>query len=130
MPVALASAVPVKTDHGATSPQPTTPALVVIFTMAPGIESSMSPTPCRRFILSGHLTTSTATPVIRNSLMTDLERPEPARSRRIARLYLVRHDPQNRRQSGRSGCSEHGVIGARMVGVRTASFLLRKATMS
>ena len=69
MPLALASAVPVNTDHGAASPQPEMPASVSILTIAPGIDSSMSPTPWRRFILSGQRTTSTESPVMRRSLM-------------------------------------------------------------
>src|SRR5215471_19442778 len=67
MPVALASAVPVKTDHGDASPHPTMSLLVLILTIAPGIDSSISPTPCRRFIFRGQRTTSTAMPVMRSS---------------------------------------------------------------
>src|SRR5262245_17495545 len=94
MPVALASAVPVKTDHGEASPHPTIPALVLILTMAPGIDSSMSPTPCRRFILSGHRTTSTETPMMRNSPMAALTIYDACRVRWVG-LYLVLRDPYN-----------------------------------
>src|SRR5437773_2336157 len=111
MPLAFASAVPVKTDQGEASPQPTMPALVAILTMAPGIDSSMSPTPCRRFILSGQRTTSTPTPVMRSSLMTvPRQRAIGADCALLARLYLVRTDPYNLRvrwaaaaQEGRRG---------------------------
>src|ERR1700730_17932499 len=73
--LALASAVPVNTDQGDASPHPTIPALVLIFTMAPGIDPSMSPTPCRRFILSGQRTRSTEIPEMRSSLMACPRRP-------------------------------------------------------
>src|SRR6516164_4903265 len=42
--------------------------------MTPGIDPSMSPTPCRRFILSGQRTRSTEIPVMRSSLMACLRR--------------------------------------------------------
>src|SRR5262245_21858382 len=122
MPVALASAVPVKTDHGATSPHPTTPALVVIFTMAPGIESSMSPTPCRRFILSGHLTTSTATPVIRNSLMTDLGHPnrhDHAGSHDFILSVMIRKIAGSRDEVGAANMATAG--GRKTIGVIEAT---------
>src|SRR6516225_807147 len=92
MALALASAVPVNTDHGAASPQPVMPALVVILTIAPGIDWPISPTPCRRRILSGQRTTSTATPAMLSSLMTKHPTtPNPPRALGVTLTCRRRH---------------------------------------
>src|SRR5579871_7049805 len=92
MPSALASAVPVNTDHGAASPQPTMPASVVSLTMTPPIARSMSPTPCRRFILSGQLTRPTSSPVILRSLIAASAPDLHRRDQHAKRGEHARHD--------------------------------------
>src|SRR6476661_504935 len=122
MPLALASAVPVKTDQGEASPQPLMPASVLILTMTPGIDCSMSPTPCRRFILSGQRTTSTATPVIRSLFMTtSMVQGDNATLRdfnsslAIRKIGLCTRAACNRRdgEHGGSGRKEEGSRGRR-----------------
>src|SRR5262245_29539420 len=106
MPAALASAVPVNTDQGDASPHPMMSALVLIFTMAPGSDSWISPTPWRRFIFRGQRTTSTATPVMRSSPILFLT------LRRSCRLMWTLTCPQRSIQSvpargGPNGRGQH-----------------------